>query len=302
MTLGAFVRASESGLGCPDWPACHGKLVAAGGHALTEEAHRWVATVLVIGVLGLALALLREHRRDPWVARPMLWAMALLALQVVLGAITVVLKNVSWTVVIHYGGAALLVASLALLTVRLAVSDRSGRSPRRDSFSTAIDRFVALSFCLLLTGSTVANTDSHAACGHGFPLCNGTLFPALDHRVVINLLHRTWAGAMLVLALWLLWRGRRKRAGVQAIQVAMLATTSLYLVQAAIGIVVLQVGENTAIDVVHSSIASLTWTALALLLALNRTLPVPAPVSDATAPRPTTDYRSRGSAHADLQR
>ena len=31
MTVGAFVRSTESGLGCPDWPICHGKLVAGAG-------------------------------------------------------------------------------------------------------------------------------------------------------------------------------------------------------------------------------------------------------------------------------
>ncbi len=41
MTVGAFGRASESGLGCPDWPACHGRLLASGDHAMIEEFHRW---------------------------------------------------------------------------------------------------------------------------------------------------------------------------------------------------------------------------------------------------------------------
>ena len=47
----------------------------------------------------------------------------------------------------------------------------------------------------------------------GFPLCNGSLVPSVDHHVVINLAHRTWAGAMLVLALWVMFRSRRDRAG-----------------------------------------------------------------------------------------
>jgi cytochrome c oxidase assembly protein subunit 15 len=48
MTVGAFVRASQSGLGCPDWPACHGRLLAGGHHAMIEEVHRWIATLLII--------------------------------------------------------------------------------------------------------------------------------------------------------------------------------------------------------------------------------------------------------------
>lgn len=272
MTLGAFVRASESGLGCPDWPLCDGRLIAGANSALTEEAHRWVVTALSVGILGLALGVRRNHRHERSVTRPTLGVLALLVLQVVLGAITVLLRNVSWTVVIHYGGAALLVVSLALLAVRLAVREPAA-TPPRDRFATSVSWLAALSFGLLLAGSTVANTDSHTACGRGWPLCNGSLLPALDHYVAINLTHRVWAAAMLLLALWIAWRSRRERPHALAIRLAALAVGGLYVLEASIGIVVLAVGENTAVDVIHSSVASLTWTALAILLALTRTLP-----------------------------
>ncbi len=270
MTLGAFVRTSESGLGCPDWPACHGQLVAAGHHAMIEEFHRWIATVLVVGVVGLALMVFRGYRREPRVTRPVVWMLALLALQVVLGGVTVLLRNVSWTVVVHYGAAALLVGSITLVAVRLAFP--TVEPAPHDSFSRLIGWFVTLSFGLLLAGSSVANTDSHTACGRGFPLCNGSLVPSLDHRVVINLTHRFWAGAMLVFALWLLFRSGRDRAGVPPIEWAAAVVAILYLVQAGVGIAVLGLGENTAIEVLHSSIGSLAWVALATLISLTWTL------------------------------
>ena len=281
MTLGAFVRASESGLGCPDWPSCHGQLLAGGHHAMIEEVHRWVASVLILGIVVIAVAVFRHHRRERSVMVPMLWLLALLAVQVVLGGITVLLKNVAWTVVIHYGAAALLVASLALLAVRLAFV--AAAPPARDSFSALIGWFAALSFGLLLAGSTVANTDSHTACGRDFPLCNGSVFPPLEHHVVVNMVHRTWAGAMLVLALYVLWRSRRDRAGAPAVQRTVVVVTALYCVQAAIGVIVLAVGENTAVEILHSSVASLTWAALASLLALTRTLPAESAVTQPTA-------------------
>ena len=270
MTLGAFVRASESGLGCPDWPACHGKLVAGGHHAMIEEFHRWVASILVVGVIGLALMVFRGYRHERRVTRPMVWVLALLVLQVVLGGVTVLLRNVSWTVVLHYGGAALLVASITLVAVRLAFP--TIEPAPHDSFSRLIGWFVGLSLGLLLAGSTVANTDSHTACGRGFPLCNGTLFPSLDHQVIINLTHRVWAGAMLVLALWVLFRSRRDRADAPPIKRAAAVVAILFLIQAGVGIAVLAVGENTAVEVLHSSIGSLMWVALATLLSLTRTL------------------------------
>jgi heme A synthase len=264
---------------------------------MIEEVHRWVAAMLVVGVIGLAVAVFRGHRHERRLAWPMVWVLALLALQVVLGGVTVLLRNVSWTVVIHYGAAALLVASLTLVSVRLAFP--TAETAPRDSFSRLIVWFVALSFGLLLAGSTVANTDSHTACGTGFPLCNGSLFPALDHHVVINLTHRVWALAMTVLAVWVLLRSRRDRAGMPAIRWAASVVTIVYLIQATIGIAVIVLGQNGAIEVLHSSIASLTWVALTVLFSLTRTLPrESARIESRSAPNPINDdlvaYRSRG--------
>jgi heme A synthase len=78
---------------------------------------------------------------------------------------------------------------------------------------------------------------------------------------------------MLAFAVWLLWRSRRERAGVRPVQLAVVAVVGLYLVQAVLGIVVVAVGENSAVEIIHSSFASLTWAALATLLALTWTLP-----------------------------
>jgi len=270
MTLGAFVRASESGLGCPDWPACHRQLVAGGHHALIEEAHRWLATILVVAVVGLALMVFRDYRHERRVTRPVAWMLALLALQVVLGGVTVLLRNVAWTVVAHYGGAALLVWSITLVAVRLAFPAEK-RAPR-DSFSRLTAWFVGLSYGLLLAGSTLANAGSDTACGHGFPLCNGALFPSLNHLVLIALIHRVWAGALLLLALWVLLRSRRDRAGAAPIKWAAAVVSIIYIVQAGLGFVIVGVSDSTATEVLHSSIGSLTWLALATLLSLTWTL------------------------------
>jgi heme A synthase len=277
MTIGAVVRATESGLGCPDWPACHGRLLAGGHHALVEEFHRWVATVLVIGVVGLSIVILRRYRRERAVVVPTLAAVALLIVQVVMGGITVLLKNVAWTVVAHYGCAALLVASIALLAVRLAYP-RSDPAPA-DRFVTLVWWFTGLTFGLLLAGSTLANAGSDTACGSGYPLCNGTLFPALDHNVAIAYVHRIWAGAMLLFAAWVHLRSRRERPGAPPIVRISGVVVLLFLVQAAAGAVIVSIVDSRASEVVHSSLGSLTWLSVATLLALTRTLPASQPAA-----------------------
>src|SRR5439155_16912073 len=53
--LGGLVRATGAGLACPDWPLCHGRLIPPlDPLVLTEWSHRFVASIL--GILTLAVA------------------------------------------------------------------------------------------------------------------------------------------------------------------------------------------------------------------------------------------------------
>ena len=273
MTVGAYVRVSDSGLGCPDWPACHGQLVAGGHHALIEQVHRWIVTVLSVALVVLAALVYRLRRGERRVTTAMTITLALLALQVVLGGVTVLLNNVSWTVVMHYGAAAALLAAVLLVVVRLAFPE--AESPPRDAYVRLVTWLAGVTFGLLLVGATVATTDSHESCGKSFPLCRGSIAPSVDHHVVIHMTHRIWAGVALLLALWTWRQTGRLRPGVWQLEAAARGMASLFLAQAAIGVAVVEAGENDVLEVLHSSLASLTWLSVATLLWMARTLPAP---------------------------
>ena len=59
--VGVYVRATGSGLGCPDWPTCHGDVVpisARDDHdkAIIEMVHRYFATMVGMLVIATAVA------------------------------------------------------------------------------------------------------------------------------------------------------------------------------------------------------------------------------------------------------
>src|ERR1700716_3497017 len=66
IALGGVVRVSGSGLGCPDWPLCHGRpYPPADAHAIIEYSHRAVGTVmgfLIIATVVLAWVVFRSRR------------------------------------------------------------------------------------------------------------------------------------------------------------------------------------------------------------------------------------------------
>ena len=128
VVIGAWVRLTDAGLGCPDWPGCYGQLVVTEstreaaeafperpldvGKAWREMIHRYLATGL--GLLCLILAgLAWANRRDP--EQPTRLAYILLALvifQGLLGMWTVTLLLQPVIVMAHLMGG---LATLGLL-------------------------------------------------------------------------------------------------------------------------------------------------------------------------------------------
>ena len=132
IVLGAWVRATNSGLSCPDWPTCYGYWVplpsdipADAGYefyqVMLEWVHRLIAGVFV-GPLVLLMAYLCWRHREQARALPLFGValVLLLLIQVSLGAITVLDQNSPWSVAVHKTTALLLFAVMWLVFERSA--------------------------------------------------------------------------------------------------------------------------------------------------------------------------------------
>src|SRR5688572_16091028 len=102
MVIGGVVRITESGLGCPDWPLCYGKVIPPFElTALIEYTHRSVALIGGLLVIAVAVMAWRHYREDRWVSVPALAVIALLAIQIPLGAVVVITELRPVLVAIH---------------------------------------------------------------------------------------------------------------------------------------------------------------------------------------------------------
>ncbi|MBM4113995.1 MAG: hypothetical protein FJ253_11615, partial [Phycisphaerae bacterium] len=90
---GGFVRVTGSGLGCPDWPLCHGKaLPQFDVTTFIEWLHRFLAIVAGLSLAGLTLWTIARYRAERALLGLTQVASALYLLQAALGGFVVLLE------------------------------------------------------------------------------------------------------------------------------------------------------------------------------------------------------------------
>jgi cytochrome c oxidase assembly protein subunit 15 len=198
--LGAYVRLSDAGLGCPDWPGCYGHLVVPespqavaqanqahparpldAGKAWREMAHRYLAGSLGLAIVAVAVFAWRDRERGRGVFLPTV-LVGLVAFQALLGMWTVTLLVNPTIVTAHLIFGMLTLALLWWITLRegrwwsdLASAPLSGLRP------WAVGA-VVLVICQILLGGWTSTHYAAMACTE-FPTCHsGEWWPVADFR------------------------------------------------------------------------------------------------------------------------
>ena len=96
------MTATDSALVFPDWPLMGGTLVppltdVTSAHVL----HRWVAALVGLFVLAVAIEARRTQRDHPTLVRLATWAAVLFGVQIVVGGLQVLTQLSAWTQTLH---------------------------------------------------------------------------------------------------------------------------------------------------------------------------------------------------------
>ncbi|MBE7412155.1 MAG: COX15/CtaA family protein [Leptospiraceae bacterium] len=181
--LGPLVRATDSGLACPDWPLCHGKIIP------PHDFNNWmeVGHRIYSGIISLVLLLLIFWTFKVEILRKnflLLYIFSSLVIinQVILGMLTVTKLLDPTTVNLHYLNAVILLSIFSTITLK-AQYLTEGREISGNFFAKIFQKrntiiLLALGFIFLqlFFGGRVSSHYAGLACPD-FPTCNGFLFP-----------------------------------------------------------------------------------------------------------------------------
>ena len=278
IVVGGLVRATDSGLACPDWPGCFSFrdwIPPLELHAWIEHSHRLVAAFVVgplVAAVGL-ITVLSARRRDRVMLVAALGAGLLVVIQALLGGQVVIQQLRAELVSAH------LAMALTVLTLTIFIADRavSGAMPRRLSTSPA--SLVAVTgaaiFAQMLLGSWVTGTGAGLAFTD-FPLMNGSPWPSIVAvEQAVQIAHRALAVAVALLVLWTAYQVRRTVPIGRPRRLAGLAVF-LVLVQLVLGAANVWSRLSALFVVPHLAVGAALWATMVLLYLAIRRVPVAA--------------------------
>src|ERR1700716_2433966 len=280
---GGVVRVSDSGLGCPDWPLCHGPfLPVLDPETRIEWFHRFLGVAGGLSLAALVALTFASHRADRRVLTLTVMAGVLYVLQAVLGGIVVLLELPHTWVTAHLANAEILLAVLTVLAVEIhwpaLATGRHQRPWTAVLLAAAVGTFV-----LMLTGAYVRGADATNACTT-WPFCDDGAFPVFG-AAAVHMAHRWVAalvGVVLLAACWQAWRHRREASGLGALAVF---TAVAFAAQVAVGAANPLSGFSAWALGAHPALASLVWclTVALTVVAWRPALPSRELVSDMVA-------------------
>jgi heme o synthase len=261
--VGVLVRSTDSGLGCPEWPTCHGSWVPPfdNPHAIIEWSHRTTAAIVGLLVLATAVVAVASYRRRPSILWPSLAAFGLVVFQAGLGRAAVESELSGDIVTAHLATAMGLLAVLVYVTVRSAIPAEVPRKGGWSGLASWMSAAAAAIFLLMLLGSHVTATGS-ALAFPDWPLMSGGLFPPLGPETSPHAVHR-WAAVIAGLVLAAATVAALRQRARQPI-VAILATgaAALFALEAVVGGLQVLTRLEVWTQILHLALGAAIWSLL----------------------------------------
>ena len=261
VTTGAAVRLTGSGLGCPDWPRCYGRVVAPLElHAVIEFANRMLSGFVGLAVIAASVL--------AWFRKPFRWHLAffgaLLPLgvvgQAILGGLVVKHHLAPGLVMSHF------ILSMILIDAAFALAwcsryEPGERRPSNDRLGVwAVRALIPIGQLTIFLGTMVTAAGPHAG-AHAGQLVRRFTFKGSD--TLHWLVQRHGAAATLfALACVAVWFLLRRDGGDRRALLPLTVLIGMLAFQGALGITQYELKLPAELVWVHVASATLTWIAV----------------------------------------
>jgi cytochrome c oxidase assembly protein subunit 15 len=286
VVTGAGVRLTRSGLGCPDWPKCHGgTLPPANINSIIEYGNRVLSGL--VSVVGIAVWILsfrrRPRRRD--LTRISAFFPLFLITEAALGALTVKHELDPGYVMAHFGvGMLVLIASVALVWRCRSDEPREPSELPRPLWAM-LWTLLPLGGVVIFAGTVATAAGPHAGGQKNQPVNRLDFKGDETLRWAVHA-HGHIAAALGVLALasWLYIQMMQSPPTPRSVFIPLTVTTVLLGVQGLIGHIQWDNQLPAGLVFVHVSLACATWVTLLWSIAATGTrLPVRQPSTRSAA-------------------
>jgi heme o synthase len=266
--LGGTVLATDSGLSCPDWPLCYGQAYHPGTYQVfLEQFHRFTAATVSNLIVLLLIGIIRWARKDRALLTMAIAAPMLLAIQIVLGGLTVLWKLPPQIITAHLGTALAIFAIVITIAVLSGKPEPSKEHPAKTrKFAQLAISNALLVYILMLLGSYVTGSGAALACP-GWPLCTPASWATSNHLADINILHRVYAVFVGLVTLWTVISALRRWRVARGQAIVGLVGGLLFVYQAVVGGLIVLLKEPAFVAGLHLALATAVWGTLVLLAA-----------------------------------
>src|SRR6266699_910644 len=269
IALGGTVLATGSGLSCPDWPLCYGQAYYSGTYQVfLEQFHRFTAATVSILIVLLLIGIIAWARKDRALLTMAIVIPVLLAIQIVLGGLTVLWKLPPQIITAH------LATALAIFAIMITIAVLSSKPASAKEHPAKTRKFAQLAitnallvYILMLLGSYVTGSGAALACP-GWPLCTPASWAMSNHLADINILHRVYAVFVGLVTLWTVISALRRWRVARGQAIAGLVGGLLFAYQAIVGGLIVLLKEPAFVAGLHLALATAVWGTLVLLAAL----------------------------------